>query len=140
MPAFRLIPTGDLALSGDFGDPFGMHAGGATVLVEGIQQIRQRLAARFQFFAGEWFLDLRQGIPMYRDVLIKKPRGPVVRSLLRRVVLTTPGVLSCPRFDLTFDSKTRRAAALFEAICDGGTIIVKPGDNDFLLDNLPIAA
>jgi hypothetical protein len=138
--AFRFIPAGDLALSGDFTDAFGMHAGGATVYVEGIQQIRQRLSSRFQFFAGEWFLDLRQGIPMYRDVFLKNPRSPVIRSLLRRVVLTTPGVLACPRFDLVLDAPSRRAAATFEAVCDGGRIVVKPTDNDFLLDGIPLAA
>jgi hypothetical protein len=127
--AFRFIPAGDLALSGDFTDAFGMHAGGATVYVEGIQQIRQRLSSRFQFFAGEWFL-----------VFLKNPRSPVIRSLLRRVVLTTPGVLACPRFDLVLDAPSRRAAATFEAVCDGGRIVVKPTDNDFLLDGIPLAA
>jgi hypothetical protein len=137
MAVCRLIPAGDIELTGDTRSPAG---GGSYVIVESIQQIRQRIAARFQFFAGEWFADLRQGIPYYREVFVRNPTGAAVRTLLRSVVLTTPGVLSCPRFDVTFDPSARRARALFEAICNGGRLVVTAQDNAFLLPQLPLSA
>jgi hypothetical protein len=120
---YRLIPTGDLAIT-DHG----------FVIAEGVQQIRQRIASRLKFFLGEWFLDLRQGIPYFRDVLVKNPNFDVIRSLMRRVILGTPGVLSLVRFDMEFDSSTRVATFAFEAVVNGGTIVVRPEDRDFIVD------
>ena len=143
MPVYRLIPTGDLALSND--SPLrstgiaSLNAGGSLVEIEGVEQVRQRLVSRLRFFRGEWFLDLRQGIPYYRDVLVKNPRSPAIRSLFRRVILDTPGVLSLPRLDLVIDERARRGQLVFEAVVEGGKIVVTPGDKDFLVD-LPVAA
>jgi hypothetical protein len=138
MPVYRLIPAGDLALTRDPDKRAtglaALGAGGSLVVIEGVEQVRGRLAARTKFFRGEWFLDLRQGVPYYRDALVKNPNLPLIRSLLRRAYLDTPGVLSVPRLDLAVNEGTRVANVVFEAVCDGGKIIVKPGDNDFLVD------
>jgi hypothetical protein len=143
MPVYRLIPTGDLALTRDPDKRAtglaALGAGGSLVVVEGIQQIRERISARLKFFVGEWFLDLRQGVPYYRDVLLKSPNLPLVRSLFRRIVLDTPGVLSVAKLDVVVDGASRQAQVTFEAVCDGGKILVKPGDKDFLVD-VPLAA
>jgi hypothetical protein len=134
MPAYRVIPTGDLALTGDRTDPLGNAGGGNVAFVEGLDQVRQRLATRFKFFLGEWFLDLRQGIPYYRDVLVADPNLPMIRALYRRVVLKTPGVLALRRFDLKYVPSERLLQLDFEAVCDGGIIEVLPGDDDFIVD------
>ena len=143
MPVYRVIPTGDLALSGDAPPhAVGIAAipqGGSLVVIEGLEQIRQRIASRLKLFVGEWFLDLREGVPYYRDVLVKNPNLPLVRSLFRRVILDTPGVLSVAKIDIVVDFTTRTAQVVFQAICDGGKIEVKPGDERFLVD-LPLAA
>lgn len=115
-----------------------LNMGGSSVIVEGIEQVRQRIAARLKFFVGEWFLDLRQGVPYYRDVLVKNPNLPLIRSLFRRVILGTPGVLSVAKLDVEVDQASRTGQITFEAVCDGGTIVVKPGDELFLVD-LPLA-
>jgi len=143
VPVYRLVPTGDLALSGD-PDPRAtglatLGAGGSLVEIEGIEQVRQRIASRLKFFVGEWFLDLRQGVPYYRDVLLKSPNLALVRSLFRRVILGTPGVLSVAKLDVELDQATRQAQVTFQAVCNGGTILVRPGDKDFLVD-VPLAA
>jgi hypothetical protein len=142
MPVYRLVPSGDLALSGDATATTGItsiSAGGSLVVVSGLAQIRQRIAARLKFFMGEWFLDLRQGMPYYRDVLVANPNFPLIRSLFRRAILTTPGVLSLPRLLLSFDAPARQLTVSFQAVCTDGKIEVEPGDDDFLLD-LPVAA
>jgi hypothetical protein len=121
---FRIIPAGDLALNED----------GDLVILEDIAYLRQKLAVRFKFFLGEWFLDLRQGIPYYRDIFVKNPNLDVIRSLFRRVILGTPGVLSLPRFELQYDEAARRAHFDFQAVCRGGMIEVSPDDEDFIVD------
>jgi hypothetical protein len=143
LPVYRVIPTGDLALTRDPDKRAtglaALGAGGSLVVIEGVAQVRQRLATRFKFFQGEWFLDTREGIPYYRDVLVAQPDLPLIRSMFRRAILDTPGVLSLPRLTLSFDRPTRTLSVAFQAVVNGGVVEVLPGDKDFLVD-LPTAA
>jgi hypothetical protein len=124
MPVFRIIPAGDLELKkGNF------------VFLDGPDFVRQKLAVRFKFFAGEWFLDKRQGIPYFRDVYRKNPDLDLIRSLFRRVILTCPGIASCSRNDLVYDEPARTLAHSFQARLKGsGLVTVTPADRDFLVD------
>jgi hypothetical protein len=122
MAVFQLIPAGDLALSG-----------GDFVWQEGIEHTRQVIAARFRFFLGEWFLDLREGVPYYRDVLVKNPDREVVRSVFRNVLKTTPRVLEITRFDLRLDTTTRTLSFDFACQTEDGPIAVSPTDDAFIV-------
>jgi len=133
MAVFRIIPAGDIALeSGD-------------VVVLGytdetrVQYIRQKISARFKFFLGEWFLDLREGISYYRDVFVRNPNLPLIRSLFLRVLKTTPGVISVASFRLQYDPAARELSAEFEAVVDGGELSVSAGDADFVVGLAPAA-
>jgi hypothetical protein len=118
------IPAGDLALEN-----------GTLVFCEGSAFYRQKLASRFKFFLGTWFLDKRQGIPYFRDVFVKNPDLDLIRSLFRRVILTTPGIKAIKRFSLVFDPSTRQCRFDFAATLIGGeAIVVKPEDRDFIID------
>jgi hypothetical protein len=119
----RVIPAGDLALFG-----------GTVALVDGPTAIRQKLAARFKFFLAEWFLDQRQGVPYYRDVFTKTPNLDVIRSLFRKLILGTPGVLSLPDYLIVFDESARQLAFDFTSNVTGGQVVVAPTDRDFILD------
>ena len=119
----RTIPAGDLAIEN-------RH----FVIARGIRYVRQKLSARFKFFLGEWFLDLREGVPYYRDVFTWNPNLRVIRSLFRRIVLTTPGVLSVPRFSVSYAPENRTLRFDFQAVGSDGDIIVASEDNDFILD------
>lgn len=123
MPIIRVIPAGDLAL-----------VGGTLAFVDGPQLVRQRLMSRFRFFLGEWFLDQRLGVPYFRDVLVKNPDLGVIRSLFRRLILTTPGVLSLTSFELLYDDSARTLSFDFSARVTGGNVVVTPDDLDFILD------
>ncbi len=123
MAVLRVIPAGDLAL-----------VGGSVAIIEGPPAIRQKLSARFKFFLGEWFLDLRQGVPYYRDVFLKEPNLDVVRSLFRKLIIETPGVLSLVTFTVSYNEARRSMAFAFQAKVDGGEVIVRPTDRDFLLE------
>lgn len=123
MPIIRVVPKGDLALEN-----------GTLAFVGGPRLVRQRLVSRFRFFSGEWFLDQRQGVPYFRDVLIKNPDLGVVRSLFRRLILSTPGVLGLDSYELHYDQRERRLTFSFEARVAGGVVSVTPDDNDFIID------
>lgn len=134
MAVLRIIPAGDLALSA--GDLVVLGDTAATRVL----YIRQKIRVRFKFFLGEWFLDLRQGIPYYRDVLVKNPSLPLIRSLFLRVLRRTPGVLEVLRFQLTMDAVTRTLRFDFEARVTDGVVIVRPEDEDFLVSVANLAA
>jgi hypothetical protein len=63
------------------------------VLISGAEYALQKVKARLHFFLGTWFLDTREGVPYYRDILIKNPNLNVARSLFRSVIQSVPGVL-----------------------------------------------
>src|SRR3954447_26510569 len=106
MAVFRVIPAGDLALTPDETQ---------LQIIEGVAAVRQKLASRFRMFLGEWFLDQRQGVPYYRDILVKSPNLGVIRSVFRKVILTTPGVLGITTFTLALDRVSRILS--FDFVC-----------------------
>ncbi len=122
MAIVQLIPAGDLAL-----------VNGNFVWLDGPAMIRQNIAARFKFFLGEWFLDLREGIPYYRDILGKNPDVNVASSIFRQVLKETPGVLEIRDFVLRFDSSIREINFRFTCLVEGGTISVLPEDDEFII-------
>lgn len=118
------IPAGDLALEG-----------GTLVFCSGKTFYRQKLASRFKFFAGTWFLDRRQGIPYFRDVFIKNPNLDLIRTMFRRVITTCPGVKQLKKFTVTFDARARTLRLDFEALLIGDeSIVIGQNDRDFIID------
>ena len=133
MAVTRRIPIGDLAL--EHGDLVVL----GTTAETRIQYLRQKIAARFQFFQGEWFLDLREGIPYYRDVFVKNPSDDRIRALFLRVLRQTPGVLKVVSFSTVYDPSARRLAFAFQAVVDGGEITVTAEDEAFVVALAPAA-
>lgn len=96
--------TGDLALSNN-----------DLVLLDGIQAVAQHIRIRLRFFLGEWFLDSEVGLPYYQQILKKNPNENIVRSVLRKAILTTPGVQEISSFSFEFEGSTRVLTVNFVA-------------------------
>lgn len=122
MAVIQEIPEGDLALEN-----------GNFVFIDGSKLVRQTILARFRFFLGEWFLDVREGVPYYRDVLVKSPDRSIVRSIFEQVLAGTPGVLAVLSFDLVFDAEARTIRFAFEVQSTDGVITVDPNDDEFIV-------
>lgn len=123
MAIIRIDEAGDLALEN-----------GNFVWLRGIDWVRQRLMTRFKFFQGEWFLDERLGVPYFRSVLVKNPDLGVVRSIFRRIILTTPGVISITHFEVRYNDSERHLEFEFTARATTGLITVTPEDREFIVD------
>jgi hypothetical protein len=78
------------------------------VLISGADAIVQRVAFRWRFFLGEWFLDQRLGVPWYQRILKKGADLRDVRQLLINVALQVPGVKSVNNFTIALNRSTRR--------------------------------
>lgn len=73
-------------------------------------------------FAGEWFLDTREGIPYFK-IVSTRPDMNLLRSLYRRALLAVPGVADVPRIALAFDGKTRTLTVTADVALTDGTVI-----------------
>jgi hypothetical protein len=83
------------------------------MLVDGIDQIRQKIKIRLQFFLGEWFLDTSIGVPFWNEVHLKNPNKVKVDAALKATILDTPGVNSLTAYDSTFDVASRTLTVNF---------------------------
>lgn len=90
---------------------------GQLTLVDGNDAVRQHLINRLRIFLGEWFLDRRIGIPFFRDILVKNPDRPAIRSIFRRTIRETPGITAVDELLLTVRSD-RSARLDFRAPLD----------------------
>lgn len=73
-------------------------------LVAGVESINQHWTIRMATWTGDWFLDIRVGIPYLRDVLVKNPNWTILRSVFHEASLQTPGIAEITNFELELDS------------------------------------
>lgn len=99
-----------------------------------VAAIVQHIRTRLEFFRGEWFLDLREGLPYYQEILVKNPALGRVRALFRATIMETPGVVLVDRLDLSLNRSTRVLTVNFRATLVDGTIIDAANYGPFLLD------
>jgi len=90
--------------------------------VSGIDAIEQHLKQRFQFFRGEYKHNLTRGIP-YHDEFFKKSLNPIVMdSILKDVILETPGIIELLSFSIELDDQTRILSVIFKVSTDSGIL------------------
>jgi hypothetical protein len=97
-----------------------------AVLLDGIQAIAQHVKIRLRFFLTEWFLDQRVGVPYYRSILVKNANENIIREILRKVIVQTPGIASLESFTFTFsdtERKERKLLVSFLAKTDSGELL-----------------
>lgn len=104
MADLKLNSSGDLDLSTD-----------NLVIIEGIDAIAQDCQVRLGFIQGEWFLDTRLGVPWFTEIIGQKPRLVAIKGILRKAILTTPGVLTVIDLNIDFEGSTRTLSYSFRA-------------------------
>ncbi len=90
-------------------------------LVDGIDQIKQKLKIRLQFFYGEWYLDTTKGVKYYEEILIKNPLFEKVSSILKTTILETPGVNELTSFTMNYVGE-RQLSVTFTVNTSSGTL------------------
>ncbi|MNO26509.1 hypothetical protein D3C76_163630 [compost metagenome] len=66
----------------------------------------QAILTRLKMFAGEWYLDISEGVPYQGGVLGKYTKDSA-DSILRNVILNTPGVAAILSYESSFEPNTR---------------------------------
>jgi hypothetical protein len=80
------------------------------------------IGEKLRMFAGEWYLDTREGIPYFK-IVSTRPDIPLLRSLFRRAVLAVPGVADVTSIGLNFDGKTRTLSVAVSCTLTDGDVI-----------------
>lgn len=90
------------------------------VLVSGGEEVKQAVLHALKTFRGEWFLDVTLGVPWFQEILVKNPA--TAEALLKREILSVPGVLSLDSFVLRSDPATRRTNVVFKFGASDGPV------------------
>lgn len=84
----RTISAFDAAGSQDLHlDQFGNLA-----VVSGLEDVRQRVVERLQFFLGTWFLEVDAGVPYRSEVFVRGVSAGLASALVSDHIRATPGV------------------------------------------------
>ena len=89
---------------------------GNMSIVDGIAETQQRLAIKYQFAYGEYFLNQAEGIDWFNLALGQKPDLARLNTILEQVALDDPGILSVTDFELTFDRASRQLNLSFVGV------------------------
>lgn len=111
MSDLKMSSTGDLYIN---------PQGDLEIHTDFVEGVRQNLTIRLKFFKGEWFRNELEGIPYYQDVLVKNPSLPVITTVFRKAIISTPGVASLTVFLADFDPSLRKLSLSFDALLDDG--------------------
>lgn len=113
MSSFAQTNTGDFDLS----------SGNLVVVQDPGVCTAAKLSNLFGLVLGEWFRDVRIGVPYFQYVFVKNPNLLLIDSLFRKVLLSAPGVSSVTSVNLTYDPAARTLGASFVCVGIGGSSI-----------------
>ncbi len=97
--------------------------------------VAQSIKTRLLMFLGEWYQDLRQGVPWKQRMFDKGTTDTERRQIIRHVIQETPGVSEVKYVRIVAnDPITRAGSVSFEATSDRGfTITVQEMDVPFIV-------
>lgn len=87
---------------------FQIGVNGRLNLVTDEDTIVDRLRTRLATWLGDWYLDTSRGIDYKNRILGQSRNGSEISAILRREILSEPGVERIESFSLTQDSEDRR--------------------------------
>jgi hypothetical protein len=90
-------------------------------LVNGKDELVQRLTTRLLVFLGEWWADITRGVPYTQDILVKNPLYDTISSALKTVILQTNGIDKILDFRIVDTDGVKRSITIsFECQSDDG--------------------
>lgn len=100
------------------------------------EAIAQKLGHRFQFFKGEWHLNVLEGLAWFQYILGKTDNKVLARWLLRETIVKCPGISSVKNFNIVEkekDSEGRKWELMFEATTTDEILFVAQR-GEFIID------
>ncbi len=96
---------------------------GAAAIVDGRDGVKQRIFIHLRTFRGEWFLDLRAGVPYFDRVLIRGANEADLFAIFNDAIQNRPGVASVDDLTVDFgDSDNRTLTVTGSATSEFGDV------------------
>ena len=84
-------------------------------LVDGQQEVRQRLIQNLKTFLEEWFLDVNIGLPYLQLIFVKGTPANLIEDYFKNEIINTVGVTELKSFDpLNLVTATRELEVNFQ--------------------------
>lgn len=96
---------------------------GELPLVTGTQEYEQFLTQKLRTFLGEWFMDIRLGLPYFQEIFVKRLNVETVNAVYRNEIINTPGILELQEFDLDLEKISRKLTVSFRALSTEGEVV-----------------
>lgn len=96
-----------------------------SIITDQKECIKQRIIIRIRSFTNDWFANLDDGLPYFRDIFVKNPDRAVILGLYRGIILGVPGVTGIDDLDYNLDTSLRSMALSFVAKTNEGTIPIE---------------
>ena len=96
---------------------------GTSTPVDGDVATAQEIRSRFLLVRGSYFLDLREGLPLFQEILKKGYVPGRVRQIVRDLLLTHPAIVDVVRVTFDVDRATRQAEITWIARTTTGRIV-----------------
>lgn len=121
-------------LLGDTLDPVASHdiviEKGELLLVTGADAVIQRISNRCNIFFGEWFVDVREGVPYFSDLFLQGIDPEYVAQVFRRIIQDVEGVLEVIDVVPTLDKRAAQLNITFTARIEGDQLLT---DRSFIV-------
>ena len=87
---------------------------GDILLIDNAERVAQQILITLRFWLGEWFLDVKDGIPYLEYVLVKSPNLLHIRQIFTEAIEQVEGVQRVEEMELAFDIKNRSLRVDYE--------------------------
>jgi hypothetical protein len=83
-------------------------------LISGIDGVAQLIGIAIKLFLGEWFLNLKRGMPWFQEIFGGKYDEGLIRRRLSEAIANVPGVSEVLSLVISFDGETRAVSVEWE--------------------------
>ena len=95
------------------------------LLIDNLERVVQQVKITLLEWQGEWFLDVRNGVPYLEYILVKNPNLKHIRQILKEKILSVEGVQKITSMELNFNRQERFLTVSYIAISDYGEVVGK---------------
>lgn len=110
-------------------------AGRLRMTTSPVEAAIQGALLKLQFWRGEWFLDVTQGVPYVDEVFVKPTNLPQLEALVRRILRTVPEIESVPVVSLSLERASRALTVEWEIVV-GGQLVTSADYGPFVLGSI----
>ncbi len=104
-----------------------------TILQDPAQVCALKLQDRFNLWLGEWFMDVRIGVPYMQTVFRKNPDLGAVKQLFQQVIASTPPVATVNDVSLNYNPAARSLGYSFRATLQSGQVLTGGSGQPFIV-------